>query len=253
MKCRGPACSVVLVALALVCASEIAQGQQFNSDSWISKPHGTVTTILTFGERQSMWMMTFSLLPGWEFTSAVYLYNHDADLTTSDGYSTSFYFKYMFYENEAKTGGFAVKGGTGLDPGYIDGDYKLKDAGKSYWTNAPITIPFFDNTLSWDIMPGASVNIDYGESKTTKFAFTYSSRLAWYPSSPKFALVAEVFGSEGLNSSSKYRTGLRWEPDQYTNIALTYNDNFGGNKLGAGWEIGLMLFSPPFLCLGGCN
>jgi hypothetical protein len=243
----------VLVPLALACVTEPARGQQYNSDSWIAKPHGTVTTILTFGERQSMWMMTFSLLPGWEFTGAVYVYNNDDDPATDDGYSTSFYAKYMFYENEAKTGGGAVKVGTGLGPGYIDGNERLKDAWQSIWTNAPITIPFFDNTLSWDIMPGASVEIKYGEEQTTAWAFTYSTRLAWYPVSPKLALVAEVFGSDGLNSSSKYRAGLRWEPDDRTNIALTYNDNLGGNKLGAGWEIGMMLFSPPFLCLGGCE
>ena len=198
-----------LVLLALVCAIGPAQGQQYNSDSWVSKPHGTVTTILTFGERQSLWMMTFSLIPRCEFTSAVYVYNNDDDPSTDDGYSTSFYGKYMFYENDAKTGGFAVKAGTGLGPGYMDGDERLQDAWKSFWTNAPITIPFFGNRLSWDIMPGASATIDYGEEKTTKYAFTYSTRLAWYPVSPKLAIVGEVFGSEGLDASSKYRAGLR--------------------------------------------
>jgi len=243
----------VLTTLVLGFTIEPANGQQYNSDSWISKPHGTVTTILTFGERQSLWMMTFSLIPRWEFTAAVYVYNNDANPTTDDGYSTSFFMKYMLYENEAKTGGVAIKAGTGLGPGYIDGNYRLQDAWKSFWVNAPVTIPFFDNRLSWDIMPGASVNMDYGEEQTTTFAFTYSTRLAWYPIYPKLAIVGEVFGSEGLNSSSKYRGGLRWEPDERINIALTYNDNFGGNKLGAGWEIGMMLFSPPFFCIGGCD
>ena len=243
----------VVGLLAIVCTTERAQGQQFNSDSWISKPHGTVTTILTFGQRQALWMMTFSLIPGWEFTGAVYVYNNDDNPATDDGYSTSFYAKYMFYENEAKTGGFAVKLGTGLGPGYIDGNDRLQDAWRSVWANAPITIPFFENRLSWDIMPGASVQVDYGEKQTTVWAFTYSTRLAWYPVSPKLAIVGEVFGSDGLNSSSKYRAGLRWEPDDRTNIALSYNDNFGANNLGAGWEIGIMLFSPPFLCLGGCD
>jgi len=241
----------VLVLLAFGFATEPAQGQQYNSDSWISKPHGTVTTILTFGERQSMWMMTFSLIPRWEFTSAVYVYNNDRDLSTDDGYSTSFYAKYMFYENEAKTGGFAVKAGTGLDPGYIDGNDRLQDGGRTYWTNAPVTIPFFDNRLSWDIMPGASVTVEDGEEETATWAFTYSTRLAWYPVYPELALVGEVFGSKGLNSSSKYRAGLRWEPDERINIAFTYNDDFEGHKLGAGWEIGMMLFSPPFFRIGG--
>jgi len=65
-------------------------------------------------------MNTFSLLSGWEF--------HRLQLTFTmmmmtrrlmTGYSTSLYAKYMFYENDSKTGGFAVKLGTGLDPGYL--------------------------------------------------------------------------------------------------------------------------------------
>jgi hypothetical protein len=241
---------LVVVSLGLGFATEAALAQQYNSDSWVAKPHGTVTAILTFGERQSLSMMTFSLIPRWEFTAAVYVYNNDADPLTDDGYSTSFFMKYMIYENEAKTGGFAVKAGTGLEPGYVDGNYRLQDAGKSFWVNAPITISFLENRLSWDIMPGASVNRDFGSEETTTWAFTYSTRLAWYPIYPKLAIVGEVFGSEGLNSSTKYRGGLRWEPDDRINIALTYCDNFGANKLGAGWEIGMMLFSPPFFGIG---
>ncbi len=241
---------LVLVSLGLGFAAEAALAQQYNSDSWVAKPHGTVTAILTFGQRQMLSMMTFSLIPRWEFTAAVYVYNNDTDPLTDDGYSTSFFMKYMIYENEAKTGGFAVKAGTGLEPGYVDGNYRLQDAGKSFWVNAPITLSFLDNRLSWDIMPGASVNRDFGSEESTTWAFTYSTRLAWYPIYPKFAIVGEVFGSEGLNSSTKYRGGLRWEPDDRINIALTYNDNFGSDKLGAGWEIGMMLFSPPFFGIG---
>ena len=61
--------------------------QQFNSDSWISKPHGTITLIPTFGQRNSMLMNTYSLFPKWEFTIAAYLYNDDGDPLTDDGYS----------------------------------------------------------------------------------------------------------------------------------------------------------------------
>src|SRR4030095_2780202 len=74
-----------------------ASAQQFNSDSWLSKPNGTITIIPTFGQRSSMLMNTFSLLNKWEFTMAAYLYNNDNDPATNDGYSTSFYVKYMFY------------------------------------------------------------------------------------------------------------------------------------------------------------
>jgi hypothetical protein len=229
------------------------QGQQFNSDSWISKQHGTVTVIATYGQRNAMLMTTYSLIPRWEFTVAGYVYNDDDDLKTDDGYSTSFYAKYMFYENDSKTGGAAVKFGTGLDPGYLDGSDRVKDAFQSFWTNAPITIPFFDNTLSWDIMPGASVTRNYGEEETTIWYLTYSTRLAWYPVNPYYSIVGEIYGSAGeLNDKSEFRVGLRWEPDQYTNIAITYDEEFGGNY-GGGFEIGLMIFSPPFFCIGDCD
>ena len=149
-----------LVWLTVLCGKQ-AQAQQFNSDSYLSKPHGMATIILTVGERNSIFMNTFSLFPRWEFTAAAYIYNGDANKKTNDGYSTTFYGKYMFYENKAKTGGFAVKAGTGIDPGYL-ATVGLQDAFQTYWMNAPTTLPLFDNRLSWDIMPGASVTLDYG-------------------------------------------------------------------------------------------
>lgn len=85
------------------------------------------------------------------------------------------------------------------------------------------------------------------------WAFTCSSRLAWYPFSPKLALVGEAFGAAGQATvSPDYKAGLRWEPDVRTNIALTYGGKFDGGQ-GSGVEIGLMLFSPPFFCLGTCR
>ena len=42
-----------------------ALAQQFNSDSYISKPHGMATVILTTGEHTTMFMTTFSLFTNW--------------------------------------------------------------------------------------------------------------------------------------------------------------------------------------------
>lgn len=193
-----------------------------------------------------MFMNTFSLFPRWEFTAAAYIYNNDNDPKTDDGHSMSLYAKYMIYENESKTGGVAVKAGTGLDPGYLDGNDRVNDAFQTFWTNAPITLAFFDNTLSWDIMPGASMTQHYGEEDKTVWAFTYSTRLSWYPFNPEFAIAGEIYSSEGeLNVPVEYRGGLRWEPSQYAVFALTYDDEFKGSN-GAGWEFGIMLFTPPF-------
>src|SRR6188508_717242 len=92
----------MIFLLMLTCSK--AFGQQFNSDSWLSKPHGMVTIIPTTGERNSMLMTTYSLFPKWEFTIAGYMYNSDGDRLTADGYSASLYAKYMFYQNKKETG-----------------------------------------------------------------------------------------------------------------------------------------------------
>jgi hypothetical protein len=145
---------VLLLACGLAASAKPAGAQQFNSDNYLSKPVGVATLILTEGQRNSMIMNTFSLVPRWEFTVAAYLYDEDRDSNTDDGYSTSLYAKYMFYENAAKTGGFAMKAGTGQDPGYLDVENRLNDAFRTFWTNVPITLPFDGGKLSWDIMPG---------------------------------------------------------------------------------------------------
>ena len=239
--------------LTCMLISNAIQGQQFSSDNYLSKPHGMATIILTTGQRNTMVMNTFSLFPRWEFTFAAYIYRSDKDRLTNDGYSVSGYAKYMIYENEAKTGGFAVKAGKGLEPGYLDGEEKINEASETYWMNAPVTLPFFNNKLSWDLMPGASSTKLYQEENKTAWAFTYTTRLAWYPFNTELALVGEIFGSEGeLPSNPEYRTGLRWEPSQYANIALTYGAKLNGST-GAGWEIGVMLFTPRFACFKGCK
>lgn len=236
-----------LLVLALL-VSRPAHAQQYNSDNYLSKPHGVATIILTAGERNAMWMTTFSLFPRWEFTAAAYVYNSDNDPKTDDGYSTSYYFKYMLYENQARTGGLAVKGGTGMDPGYITA-YGVQDAFQTYWMNAPVTLPFFDNKVSWDLMPGASVTRNYGANESTAAAFTYSTRLAWYPRNMETSIVGEVFGSEGeTRAIPEYKIGMRWEPNLNSVIAVTYGQEFDGD-LGAGFEIGFMFFTPPFLKL----
>jgi hypothetical protein len=239
-----------LLALATL-TSDPALAQQYNSDNYLSKPHGVATIILTAGERNSMWMTTFSLLPRWEFTAAAYVFYDAGDPKISDGYSTSYYAKYMIYENKAQTGGVAVKAGTGLEPGYLVPNVGLEDAFKTYWMNAPVTVPLFNNKLSWDAMPGFSATREFGVNESTVGAFTYATRLAWYPMSMTWSLVGEVYGSKGQTEAiPEYRVGLRWEPNQHAVFALTYDAEFEGSN-GAGVEVGIMLFTPPFAKLGG--
>ncbi len=239
--------------LILLFSANTAVGQQFNSDSWLSKPHGTITIIPTFGERNLMLMNTYSLFPKWEFTMAAYLYNDDNDPTTNDGYSTSLYAKYMWYENKTKTGGAAIKAGTGLFPGFLTGEDRAEDAFKTYWMNAPVTFPLFNNKVSWDLTPGISYTRDYGVEEENATSFTYCTRLAWYPLNPETSLVGETYGTLGeTENTAEYRVGLRWEPSPYAVLALTYGNEYKGNN-GAGFELGVMLFTPPFACLGGCK
>ncbi|HEY4327326.1 MAG TPA: hypothetical protein VGN20_25285 [Mucilaginibacter sp.] len=244
------------IIINLVCLTILvnqAKAQQFNSDSWLSKPWGTVTIIPTVGQRNSMLMTTYSLFPRWEFTVAGYMYNDDNDPRTNDGYSVSLYGKYMFYENSDATGGASVKAGTGMRPGTISADYRAKDAFKSYFVNFPCTIPFFNNKLSVDLMPGTTFTTNYGETRTTAWGFTYSTRLAYYPFDTHWAVVPEVFGTEGQTyAQPEYKFGIRWEPSQYAVFAVSYGQEFHGNQ-GAGFEFGIMLFSPPFACFSGCK
>jgi len=243
----------VIVCVVTLITFQPVRAQQFNSDSWLSKKQGTITIIPTYGQRSSMLMNTYSLFPRWEFTVAAYLYNNDNNSATNDGYSATIYAKYMFYENKAETGGAAVKAGTGMFPGTIDENYRVKDAFKTYWMNVPVTIPLFNNKLSWDIMPGTCVTIDYEGETGSLWGFTYSTRLAWYAFGPEASFVGEIFGSTGpAGAIPEFKAGLRWEPSQYAVFAITYGQEFGGN-LGAGFEIGVMLFTPPFACLGGCG
>jgi hypothetical protein len=239
--------------IMLVFLSETSFAQQFNSDSWLSKTHGTVTIIPTAGQRNTMLMTTYSLFPKWEFTIAGYMYNNDGSPLTDDGYSASLYAKYMFYQNKNGTGGASVKAGTGMRPGTINGEDKNKNAFQSYWTNFPCTIPFFNNKVSLDLMPGVSVSKNYGQDQSIAWGFTYSTRLAWYPFDYKWSAVGEVFGTEGeQNAIPEYKFGIRWEPSQYAVFAITFGQEFNG-KEGAGFEFGIMLFSPPFVCFRGCN
>ena len=52
-------------ALVGLCAliGNPALAQQFNSDNYLSKPHGVATVIVTTGQQSQTWMTTVSLFP----------------------------------------------------------------------------------------------------------------------------------------------------------------------------------------------
>ena len=98
-------------------------------------------------------------------------------------------------------------------------------------------------------MPGASVSTDFGPEDTNAWVFTYTSRLAWYP--PPDLVPGRRSGGRG--GQGHVAGGIprwpRWEPNPHAVFALTYDAEFKGGD-GAGWEIGMMLFTPPFFQIG---
>lgn len=239
-----------VLTLLLTCFAAPAYSQQFNSDNYWTAPHGTETAVVTAGQKYSTLLGVVSLFPNWEFNLGATLFQQDSDTGTPRHFSTIAYVKYMFYENEAKNGGWAVMAGSGVVPGFYQAG-SITDDSKSYWASFPVTVPLFDGTLSWDIMPGYTVNKSYGTTKDTSTGFLYSTRMALYKVIPQSAIVGEIFGTEGqAYSEPQYRIGVRWE-SKYVIVALSYSDAFN-HRQGAGIEFGIMTLSPRFLCFGGC-
>jgi hypothetical protein len=189
---------------------------------------------------------TFALLPGFELNFQSTLFWEDKANNYPQHFSTNIFGKYMFWVNKNNNGGAAVFLGLGRSPGfYTQGDYTALH--RNYWTALPLTIPFFKGAVSWDIMPGALVDLDYGNNKETAWGFTYGTRVAIYKIIPKTAIVGELYGTSGeAYSAPEYKVGLRWEPNDYIVPAVSYGAQLDGSK-GAGFEIGVIIFSPQFL------
>ncbi len=240
--------NVILTGLLVVlfCFSHNLLAQQFNTDNYLTMPHGTGTFVLTAGQRNSGMVSSFAFIKNFEFFAQASLFSDGRVDDYNQHFTTTIYAKYMFWLNKAKSGGAAVFLGFGRAPGSYAQDRYLP-MHKNYWTALPVTIPLFKNTISWDIMPGALVDFDYGNNKETAWGFTYSTRVAVYKVIPKTAIVGEIFGTEGkAYSKPEYKVGLRFEANDFIVPAISYGGTFDGS-FGGGFEIGVMIFSPPFL------
>ena len=239
--------SLISITIFLLSLSSV-KAQQFNTDNYLTMPHGTGTFVLTAGQRNSGFVNSFALLPRWEFFAQGTLYWSNESEQIPQHFTTNLYAKYMPYENEEKTAGVGVFLGYGVSPSYYDRT-ELLARHTNFWTAVAATIPFFDNMISWDIMPGGMVDFDYGNNKKTAWGFTYSTRIAVYKIIPQSAIVGEIYGTTGeLHSEAEYRIGIRWEPNNTVIPAITYGTGVEGSP-GPGFEIGVMIFSPPFLKL----
>jgi len=185
-----------------------------------------------------------------ESWGVAHYYQKEEELTNDHDTATA-YVKHRIFENEQQTGGLAFMAGTGVDPSYLEAG-TVTSTFKSWWGNLVYTIPFRDGRITWDLLPGAMVNLDKDNSNETAWGMTYSSRAAFYDIIPQSAIVAEVFGTAGeAYSDPRYRVGVRWESSKLI-IAATYSDAFN-NSGGAGFEIGFIYLTDPRFCFGGCG
>lgn len=223
-----------------------SSAQQYNSDNYLTMPLGTGTMVVTSGQRNSTLLMSFALIDRFEFFAQGNLFRDYRVEDYNQHFSTTVYAKYMFWLNEKKTGGGAAFLGFGRSPGYYN-QYNYSDLHKNIWTAIPFTIPLFNNTISWDIMPGAMVDFAYGDKKETAWGITWSTRLAIYKVIPKTGIVGEIYGTEGsAYSKPEFKVGLRWEPNDFIIPAITYSSGLNGS-MGAGFEVGVIIFTPQYL------
>lgn len=239
------------LGLGLAVFANSAQAQQFSGDNQWVAPYGVGTFVATVGQEYSQFYAIASLVPEWEF-NAQFTHFYDDPAERSDSYTaTGLYVKRRLKENEAQTSGYAFLAGTGSYPEHVELGER-NTALKSWWAMGVATYNFADDRVLWDILPGVSYNTDEGGTGANAWAFTYSSRVAVYDVIPQSAVVAEVFGAAGeAYAKPSYRFGVRWESPKVV-IAVTYANAFDGSG-GAGFEVGVMYFTEPRFCFGGCK
>jgi len=241
--------AILFLCILIVLTFEISvNAQQFNTDNYLTMPHGTGTFVLTAGQRNAAIINSFALIPRWEFFAQATLYWSNESQDIPQHFTTNVYAKYMPYENKEKTAGVGVFLGYGVSPFYYD-KTALLARHTNLWTAVAGTIPFFNNMIFWDIMPGGMVDFDYGNNKKTAWGFTYSTRIAIYKIIPQSAIVGEIYGTAGeLYSEAEYKVGIRWEPNNTVIPAITYGAGVDGSS-GPGFEIGVVIYTPQFLKL----
>ncbi|MCX2743834.1 hypothetical protein OO013_08155 [Mangrovivirga sp. M17] len=217
--------------------------QQFAGDNQWVAPHGIMTIVGTAGQDYAQFYAVAAIIQEYELNTQIVHY-YDDPRTNSDSYTSfSIFLKRRLAQNEAETAGYAVMGGVGLNPQHINKG-ELTNSFQTWWVSAVATYAFANNNILWDILPGATVNLDHKQNNETAWGFMYSSRLAIYSVIPQSAIVTEIFGTAGkVNGPISYRAGVRWEGTKWV-VAFTYSNAFD-NSYGAGFEIGMMFFTRP--------
>jgi len=228
-----------------------AQAQQFAGDNQWTAPQGVSTQVLAVGEEFSQYYFVLAFKEDWEF-NAQFIHFYDDPRDRTESYTSSlFYVKHRFSENDAGTAGYSFFIGTGLNPDHLD-QGEVTQAFDSYFSTLTATYAWNDDRFRLDVLPGFTANLDQGDTGETAWGFTYASRLAIYDVIPQSAIVAEVFGTTGeAYAAPSYRAGVRWEGKKWV-VAGTYSDAFNGSG-GAGFELGIIYFTDPRFCFGGCK
>ncbi|TDQ19036.1 hypothetical protein DFQ04_0853 [Algoriphagus boseongensis] len=222
------------------------KAQQFNTDNYLTMSHGTTTVTMTAGGRNSGAILSFALIPNWEFFVQTSLFWENEKELVPQHFNLQGYAKYMFWVNKENDGGGAVFLGFGRSPGYWD-ETEFLQSHRSIWTAVPITFVLFNKTISWDLMPGALLDWSNTDINEAALGFTYSTRIAVYKIIPKSAIVGEVYGTAGsAYSKPEYKIGFRWEPNNTIVPAISYGRAFDGSS-GARLEIGVTIFTPQYL------
>lgn len=242
--------ALAICAALLLPPTQVA-AQQFNSDNYLAMPRGMSTTTVTVGTEFTGILVSFALLDGWEFFAGSFMSYEDASMGLSASWSAVLMGKYLVYENRARNGGVGVTVGTGNNPGYLE-QGRVTRSFKTFFVTPQISLPLFGGAVSWDLNPGVQFARDQGEGGDQSWDFTYSTRAAFYGLLPRSAVVAEVFGTTSV-TEPQYRVGVRWEGAGDMIVpAVTWSQGFDGSASG-GFEVGFTMFTPRFLCRGGCG
>jgi len=165
--------------------------------------------------------------------------------------ATSLYAKYRISQSADEATGYSVVFGTGLTSEHRE-EGEVNDALQSWWAMGTATYAFADNAILLDVLPGVTWNQDRDNHSDSAWGFTYMSRVAVYDIVPQSAITAEMYGTAGeARAEPAYRVGVRWESPKLV-AAHTYSDAFDGS-FGAGVEFGVIYFTEPRFCFGGCR
>lgn len=249
MSCRlNTLLGIAVAALAMPCTSA---AQQFNGDNQWVAPHGVATLVGTVGEEYSQAYLIAALIPDWEFNAQFTHYYEDPEASSDSYTAVNLFAKHRFSESPEGTTGYAAIAGTGSFPDHRE-QGELMQAFSSWYLMGIATYGFADDQVLLDLLPGVIANLDQGPSGDTAWGFTYNARLAVYGVVPSSALVGEVYGTAGeAYSEPGYRVGIRWESPRWV-VSATYANAFDGSG-GAGFELGIMYFTDPRFCIGGCK